>query len=75
MGQYSVPEHIRTMKPLGTMTGAISGHWHVYEYEMVTVDGERRTKMGPCIGSITETDGYVPNRAQNDAGNDGWAFD
>lgn len=61
MGKYSVPEHIRAMKPRGTMVKAIGGHYYVYEYRSVTRDGRRKTEMGPCIGSITEDGGYAPN--------------
>ena len=60
MGKYSVPEHIRAMKPKGTMVKAIGGHYYVYAYRSVTRGGKRKTLMGPCLGSITE-DGYAPN--------------
>ena len=61
MGAYSVPEHIRAMKPRGTMVKAISGHYYVYEYRSVTEGGRRRTRMGRCVGKIEEGRGYVPN--------------
>ena len=61
MGAYSVPEHIRAMKPRGTMVKAISGHYYVYEYRSVTEDGRRRTRMGRCVGKIEGGRGYVPN--------------
>ena len=64
MGKYSVPEGIRAMKPKGTMVKAIGGRYYVYEFKSVREDGRRKTKMGRCIGSITEEDGYVANGAR-----------
>jgi hypothetical protein len=61
MGDYSVPEHIRVMKPKGTMVKVIGGHYYVYEYRSVTTCGRRKTKMGACIGSIKEGIGFVQN--------------
>lgn len=61
MGAYSVPGHIRAMKPKGTMVKAIGGHFYVYEYRSVRADGRRKTEMGPCIGKIEEGVGFVPN--------------
>lgn len=61
MGGYSVPEHIRAMKPRGTMVKAIGGHYYVYEYRSVTIGTKRKTKMGACIGAIKEGIGFVPN--------------
>ncbi|MDO4537479.1 MAG: hypothetical protein Q4B54_04900 [Coriobacteriales bacterium] len=43
------------------MVKAIRGHYYVYEYKSVAVDGKRKTKMGPCIGKIEEGRGFVPN--------------
>ena len=68
MGRYSVPEHIRAMKPKGTMVKAIGGRWYVYEFKSVREDGRRKTRMGPCIGSITEEDGFVANGARARSG-------
>lgn len=61
MGDYSVPAEIRAMKPRGTMVKAIRGRYYVYEYKSVTEGGKRRTRMGPCVGSITSDLGFVPN--------------
>ena len=61
VGKYSVPEHIRAMKPKGTMVKAIGGRYYVYEYETVVEDGRRKTRMGSCIGKIKEGIGFVPN--------------
>ena len=66
MGNYSVPENIRKMKPQGTMVKKIKNGYYVYNYtsqQVVVEDGHgnrhRKTKtvMGKCIGSITEKDG------------------
>ena len=32
MGNYSVPESIRSLKPKGTMVKKIHGRYYVYEY-------------------------------------------
>lgn len=61
MGRYSVPEHIRAMKPRGTMVKAIGGRYYVYEYRSVVEGGVRKTRMGRCIGKIEEGAGFVPN--------------
>lgn len=61
MGAYSVPAEIRAMKPRGTMVKKIGGRYYAYEYRSITRDGKRKTEMGPCVGSITEGLGYVPN--------------
>lgn len=70
MGNYSVPENIRKMKPQGTMVKKIKNGYYVYNYtsQQIVVEDEhgnkrRKTKtvMGECIGSITEKDGYIPN--------------
>lgn len=62
MGNYSVPETIRQLKPKGTMVKNISGHYYVYEYSNYTDEnGRRHTKMGKSIGSIKEGIGFIPN--------------
>lgn len=33
MGNYSVPEDIRKMRPAGTTVKNIKGHYYVYEYK------------------------------------------
>ena len=72
MGNYSVPEHIRQMKPQGTMVKKIKNGFYVYTYtskQILTTgnDGKKhwktKTIMGNCIGSITEEDGFVPNNS------------
>lgn len=61
MGQYSVPEEIRKLKPKGTMVKKISGHYYVYEFSnYVDESGKRHTKMGKMIGKIKEGIGFIP---------------
>lgn len=70
MGNYSVPESIRKLKPKGTMVKRIKNGYYVYNYTskqlpVFDADGNKRwktkTEMGDCIGLITEADGFVPN--------------
>ena len=62
MGKYSVPDHIRELKPKGTMVKCISGHYYVYQYSMSTdASGKRHTKMGKAIGTIKEGVGFISN--------------
>ncbi len=62
MGNYSVPESIRKMKPAGTMVKNISGYYYVYEYKTVIDEsGRRKTAMGKNIGSIKPDKGFIPN--------------
>lgn len=70
MGNYSVPEEIRKMRPAGTTVKNIKGHYYVYEYTPTSIkvespDGSVRwkskTTTGPCIGQITAESGFVSN--------------
>ena len=62
MGNYSVPELVRKLKPKGTMVKSISGYYYVYEYKSIKGDnGKRKTQMGKLIGSIKPGIGFVPN--------------
>jgi hypothetical protein len=62
MGNYSVPESIRKLKPKGTMVKNIAGYFYVYEYKSIKgSDGKRKTQMGNIIGSIKPGIGFVPN--------------
>ena len=70
MGNYSVPESIRKLKPKGTMVKRIKDGFYVYNYssKQILVEDENgnkrwktKTSMGDCIGSITEDDGFIPN--------------
>ena len=66
MGNYSVPEAIRKLKPKGTMVKALPGGYSVYEYSKFRGDdGKQHTKMGKIIGSIKEGIGFVPNNNYN----------
>ena len=74
MGKYSVPPQILALKPNGTMVKNKNDHYYVYDYECHRIrngldkDGKTRwktvTKMGSCIGQITEEDGFVSNGAK-----------
>ena len=62
VGNYSVPESIRRMKPPGTMVKNISGYYYVYEYKTTTDgNGKRKTVMGKSIGTIKPDKGFIPN--------------
>lgn len=72
MGNYSVPEAIRKLKPKGTMVKKIKNGYYVYAYSskrILVEDGQgnkhwkTKTAMGGCIGTITEKDGYIPNES------------
>lgn len=71
MGQYSVPDNIRKLRPAGTTVKAQKGHYYVYEYKSTSVkevqpDGtskwKTKTVMGACIGYITLEEGFVSNK-------------
>ena len=66
MGNYSVPESIRNLKPKGTMVKKIHGRYYVYEYTCRKCeDGKWKTVMGKQIGSITNELGFIPNSGFN----------
>ena len=69
MGKYSVPDHIRAMKPRGTMVKAIDGRYYVYDYACESEGGVRRTRMGRCVGKIVEGEGFVPNAGASESAN------
>ena len=70
MGNYSVPEDIRKMRPAGTTVKNIKGHYYVYEYKSTSqkveledgsVKWKSKTAIGSCIGQITYADGFISN--------------
>lgn len=61
MGNYSVPENIRALKPKWKMVKVINEKYYVYEHSFVKADGKWKTKMGKLIGSISNDLGFVPN--------------
>lgn len=70
MGNYTVPEEIRKMRPLGTTVKNIKGHYYVYEYTPTsqkvelpdgTTKWKSKTTIGACIGQITYSDGFIHN--------------
>lgn len=66
MGDYSVPEEIRKLKPKGTIVKRISGGYYVYEHTNIRgADGKRHSKTGKLIGSIKPNIGFVSNSSFN----------
>ena len=66
MGNYSVPESIRSLKPKGTMVKKIHGRYYVYEYACrKDENGKWRSVMWKQIGSITAELGFIPNSSFN----------
>lgn len=62
MGKYSVPSHIREMKPTGTVVKRLNGDkFYVYEQKHVKVDGKWKIQPGKMIGSIDPAIGFIPN--------------
>lgn len=61
MGNYSVPEEIRKLKPKGTMVKKLNGKYYVYEHFCVKADdGKWKTKMGKMVGYINVEYGFTP---------------
>lgn len=66
MGDYSVPEHIRAMKPQGKHVKKIGNGYYVYECRNVKgEDGKWRLRTGRAIGCIKEGVGFIPNDNYN----------
>lgn len=70
MGNYSVPKEIRDLRPSGTIVKKQGKGYYVYKRVSTKVkvqqeDGTYKWKthdeMGPCIGSITLEQGFIPN--------------
>ena len=70
MGQYSVPKEIRDLRPPGTMVKKQGNKYYAYQRSSTKVkvaqeDGTYKwktlDKMGPCLGSITLENGFIPN--------------
>lgn len=63
----SVPESIRALKPKEfgrCKVQSVSGKYYVYAVS-ASWDKERgckRTRLGKCLGKITEADGFIPNK-------------
>jgi len=69
MGDYSVPETIRAMKPRGTIVKRIKGHYYVYTCRNEKRDdGKWHLTTGKAIGSVREGIGFVPNDGYNSEG-------
>ena len=70
MGNYSVPQEIRDLRPQGTIVKKQGNGYYVYQRSSTKVkveqeDGSYKWKtkdtMGPCLGIITLTNGFIPN--------------
>lgn len=62
MGQYSVPQTVRDLKPKGTMVKAIRNGFYVYTCtNQKGEDGKWHLKTGQLIGRIKEGVGFIPN--------------
>lgn len=70
MGEYSVPKAIRDLRPSGTIVKKQGERYYVYQRSSTKVkvlkeDGsyewKTKDKMGPCMGSITIENGFIPN--------------
>lgn len=72
MGEYSVPKEIRDLRPPGTMVKKQGNKYYAYQRSSTKVkipleDGtykwKTQDKMGPCLGTITLENGFIPNAA------------
>jgi len=70
MGKYSVPKEIRDLRPPGTMVKKQGNGYYAYQRSSTKVkvaqeDGtykwKTQDKMGPCLGTITLENGFLPN--------------
>ena len=63
MGNYSVPEEIRALKPRGTRIKSIGGHYYVYTNTQVKDEntGKWKSAAGTVIGKIVPGVGFCPN--------------
>ena len=63
MGNYSVPEEIRAMKPKGTIVKKIKGQYYVYSHSQSKdlKTGKWKTDPGKLLGKIIPGVGYTPN--------------
>lgn len=62
MGQYSVPEEIRRLKPKGTSVKPVKGNYYVYSHSQVKdpVTGKWKTATGKLLGKIIPGVGFCP---------------
>lgn len=62
----SVPDSIRALKPTGfgrCKIQTVNGKYYVYEVHSLwdTKEKRKKTRLGKCLGKITEADGFIPN--------------
>ena len=63
MGDYSVPEEIRKLKPVGTIIKVVKGKYYVYSHTQHKDPdtGKWKTDPGKILGRIVDGVGYIPN--------------
>lgn len=74
MGKYSVPKEIRDLRPPGTLVKKQGNGYYAYlrsstRVKVMQEDGTYRWKtqdrMGPCLGTISLENGFIPNGASD----------
>jgi len=70
MGDYSVPEEIRKLKPRGTNVKKIKGQYYVYSHSQSKdpVTGKWKTNPGKLLGKIVPGVGYCPKELASSEG-------
>lgn len=75
MGDYSVPKEIRDLRPRGSIVKKQGNGYYAYQRSSTKVkvlqeDGTYKWKtkdtMGPCLGTITLENGFVPNSVKEE---------
>ena len=64
MGNYSVPEEIRRLKPKGTSVKPVKGNYYVYTHSQVKAPktGKWNTATGKLISKIIPGVGFCPKK-------------
>jgi len=66
MGNYSVPEDVRKMKPVGSIIKVVKGNYYVYtnSRHKDTESGKWKTDSGKFLGKIIPGLGFVPKESK-----------
>lgn len=69
MGNYSVPEEIRALKPKGTIVKKIKDNYYVYSHSQVKdeVSNKWKTTSGTLLGKIIPGVGFCPKESKIDS--------
>lgn len=69
MGDYSVPENIRALKPKGTIIKKIKGNYYVYSHSQVKDEktNKWKTTPGKLLGKIVPNVGFCPKESKIDS--------